>query len=59
MNKIPDITIHLPSEYFDTLSVVIAIGLKHATINPLIRKELEAWWTAEKELIESDLHDNE
>ncbi len=54
-----DITLSLPAEYFDTLSVVMSIGLKHATINPLIRKELEAWWTAEKELIEADLHENE
>ena len=54
-----DITLSLPAEYFDTLSVVISIGLKHATINPKVRKELEAWWTAEKEFIESDLHDNE
>jgi hypothetical protein len=55
MPKKTDITLTLPAEYFDTLSVVIAIGLKHATINPMIRKELEAWWSVERELIESDL----
>jgi hypothetical protein len=51
-----DITVTLPAEYFDTLSVVMAIGLKHATINPLIRKELEAWWTAESEMIREELN---
>jgi len=53
-----DITVTLPAEYFDALSVVISVGLHHAGINPLIRKELQAWWRAEKALIEEELHGN-
>jgi hypothetical protein len=53
-----DITVTLPAEYFDTLSVVISTGLKYAGINPLIRRELMAWWTAESEMIREDLNDN-
>ena len=59
MNEKSDITVTLPAEYFDALSVVIATGLKQAGINPLIRKELQAWWVAEKEMIEESLNDNE
>ena len=54
-----DITVTLPIEHFTALSAVISAGLKHADINPLIRKELEAWWRAEKELIEEEIHDCE
>jgi len=46
-----DITITLPAEHFDALSAVISSGLKHANIKPDIRKELQAWWVAESELI--------
>jgi hypothetical protein len=56
MPEKPDITVTLPAEYFDALSVVIATGLKQAGINPLIRNELRAWWTAEKEIIEEGLN---
>ena len=54
-----DITLVLPSEYFDALSAVISVGLKQASINPLIRNELRAWWIAEKEMIEESLNDHE
>ena len=49
-----DITVTLPAEYFDALSVVVEVGLKHAGINPLIRNELRAWWKAESELIREE-----
>jgi len=49
-----DITVTLPAEYFDALSVVMEVGLKHAGINPLIRNELRAWWKAESELIREE-----
>ena len=52
-----DITVTLPAEYFDSLSVVVSVGLKHAGINPLIRKELQAWWIAESEMIREELND--
>jgi len=58
MSKKPDITVTLPSEYFDTLAVVMEVGLKHAGINPLIRNELRAWWKAESEMIREE-QDNE
>lgn len=54
-----DTTLTLPSEYFDALSAVIETGLKHAGINPLIRRELAAWWEAESELIRDDLSSKE
>ena len=57
MSEKSDITLVLPAEYFDALSVVISTGLKHAGINPLIRNELRAWWVAEKEMIEEDIND--
>jgi len=53
-----DIAVTLPAEYFDTLSVVMEVGLKHAGINPLIRNELRAWWKAESELIREELNDD-
>jgi len=58
MPKKPDIIVTLPAEYFDTLSVVMEVGLKHAGINPLIRNELRAWWKAESELIREELNDD-
>jgi len=51
-----DITVTLPVEHFDALSAVMSSGLKHASINPLVRRELEAWWRAEKEMIEEELN---
>ena len=53
-----DVTISLPAEHFDALAAVISAGLKHASINPLIRKELQAWWIAESELIGDSIEDN-
>jgi hypothetical protein len=46
-----DITITIPAEHYDALAAVVSAGLKHASINPLVRKELQAWWVAESELI--------
>jgi hypothetical protein len=57
MSKKSDITLVLPAEYSDALSAVIAVGLKHASIKPLIRKELQAWWTAESEMIRDEIAD--
>lgn len=47
MDSEQNISVHLPSEYFDILSEVIAIGLDRAKMTPQIRNELKAWWTAE------------
>lgn len=58
MPKESDVTVSLPAEYFDALSEVIAAGLKHAPIAPKLRHELQAWWSAEKELIEDSLQPN-
>jgi hypothetical protein len=52
-----DITLSLPAEYFDILSVVMEVGLKNASIDSRIRRELMAWWTAEKEMIQESLND--
>lgn len=56
MNKTPDITIHLPSEYFEALSEVMASGLDHAHIPSPIRHQLKAWWEAESQFIRDDLN---
>lgn len=53
-----DITVTLPIEHFTALSAVISSGLKHATIKPQERKELEAWWQAEKSLIQDELEES-
>lgn len=46
-----DITINIPSEYVDALQEVISSGIRRANIDPLVRKELQAWWAAERELM--------
>lgn len=51
----PDITVNLPAEYFDALSEIISIGLNRANIDPKVRKELQAWWDVERELIENEI----
>lgn len=50
-----DVTLILPREYYSVLSEVFAIGLQRAKIDPILRKELIAWWNAEKDFIEDDL----
>jgi len=57
MTKTGDITITLPAEYFDAQSAVFSAGLKHANIKAEARKELQAWWIAESELIGDTLED--
>lgn len=51
-----DITVNLPGELFDALSEVIRTGLQRAKINENSRRELVAWWSAEKDLIEDELN---
>ena len=51
----PDITIHLPAEHFTALLAVIYAGLKHASIKNQDRRQLEAWWQAESELIRDEI----
>lgn len=58
MSEKSDITLVLPAEYFDALSATVTAGLKHASIKPEVRKELQAWWNAEKEMIENELSGN-
>lgn len=50
-----DITLTLPAEHFDALSAVFTAGLKHANIKSEDRKELQAWWNAESELIQDSI----
>ena len=50
-----DVTLTLPMEHFPVLSAVIHAGLKHAKIKPDTRRELEAWWRAESDLIQSEI----
>lgn len=50
-DKKEDVMVNLPAEYVDALQEVISVGLKRAHINPLVRKELQAWWSAERELM--------
>ena len=54
MNK-QDITINLPMEYWNELSKIIDTGFEHTRMNPLTRKELIAWWCAERSLIAEEL----
>ncbi len=55
MTNIPDVTVHLPAEHFESLSEVILKGLDHAKIDPKVRRELKAWWEAERAFIEDGL----
>lgn len=55
MASAPDITIHLPAEYFEVLSEVFSVGLQRVKIKPQLRKELMQWWEAEKDFIVDDL----
>lgn len=50
-----DVTISLPIEHLDALSAVISAGLQHAKIKSEVRREIQAWWSAESELIQSEL----
>jgi hypothetical protein len=52
-----DIIITLPTEHYDALSAVISAGLKHANIKSEVRRELQAWWTVESELIGEFIED--
>lgn len=58
MIKPADIILTLPAEYFDTLAVIIENGVKYAAVNPLVRKELQAWWQAESGLIREEIERN-
>jgi 4-aminobutyrate aminotransferase-like enzyme len=55
MAKRTDVTLTLPMEYLDTLSAVIQTGLQHTKIKAEVRRELDAWWQAEHDLIQSEL----
>jgi hypothetical protein len=55
MSEKTDITISLPMEHFDALSAVMSAGLRHAKIKLDERKELEAWWAVESDLIQSEV----
>ena len=55
MDSGSDITVHLPVEYFDSLSEVISTGLKYANIEESVREELKAWWQAESEYMRDEL----
>lgn len=55
MAEQPDITVHLPREYFDALSEVIFTGLQRAKISGETRNALRDWWTAEKEFVEEEM----
>ena len=50
-----DITVHLPAELFEALSVVLRTGLQEANIKESDRKELRAWWQAESEFMRDEL----
>lgn len=50
-----DITVHLPAELFETLSVVLRTGLEEANIDESVREELKAWWQAESEYMRDEL----
>ena len=50
-----DITVHLPAELFEALSVVLRTGLKEANIEESVREELKAWWQAESEYMRDEL----
>lgn len=50
-----DITVHLPAELFEALSVVLRTGLEEANIDELVREELKAWWQAESEFMRDDM----
>jgi hypothetical protein len=55
----PDISINLPTEYLDALSEVILTGFQRAKIDPKVKKELIAWWNAEKEFIDNEISTKE
>ena len=59
MSTTPDIIINLPAEHLESLLEVISTGLKKTTLKPEIRRELEAWWQAEKSFLEDELEMNE
>jgi hypothetical protein len=46
----PDLTVHIPAEYFPALAEIIQVGLERAKIDSSVRHELAAWWSVEKEL---------
>jgi hypothetical protein len=50
-----DITINLPAEHYESLLEVFAKGFKHAKIKSETRKELLAWWNAEREIIGEEM----
>lgn len=58
MATIPDITINLPAEHYANLLEVFSKGIKYAKLKPEIKKELQNWWNAEREMIgeEMDKH---
>ena len=51
----PDITVNLPRELFDALSEVIITGLQRSKIAEKDRRELTAWWAAERDIIVDEL----
>lgn len=58
MDSLPDIALNIPSELLDPISEVIRMGIQRATkITPEQRKQIEAWWVAELQLIKDELDD--
>lgn len=51
-----DIVIVLPVEYVETLLEAFSVGLQRVKVNSKTRKNLLAWWSVEKELIEEELN---
>ena len=58
MEKLPDIAINIPSELLGPISEVIRMGIQRATnITPEERKQIQAWWEAEHQLIRDEMDD--
>lgn len=49
--KSPDVSVNLPSELLDSLSIAINYGIQKANINQKDKKNLKLWWEVESSLI--------
>lgn len=55
MQKLNDIAIHVPSEFFEDFEKIVSIGIQRANISKEARVNLKSWWDVERAIIVDSL----
>ena len=57
-NNDSEVSVYIPTEYFDELSEIIRVGLKESKISREARENLTGWWDAESDFIQEEIDKN-